>query len=289
MATDAVTATIPCALNLSDIDTTISGEPRILDIRLAEALGYERPADIRPMIERHVEALERLGGIIRTVRKNVGRGRPANECWLTKRQAIYIAAKSETDRAVEITIQVVEVFDAVTSGRPLGAEPTVPVAAHRRRPPLARTDDVSRLAALVDRIEAASRPGPDRDGLALVRLGGEVLLVNTNIPKGFSGTALIIDRYSGALRLSEVTETSSPLAQMMDGARTALAVYPNRPGRWPCQVVGVPVEKRSAGPATPPATRETATLIAHLRTEIETSVRRVMDDATLRHLTGGST
>lgn len=279
-------ATIPCALSLSDIDMTVNCEPRIRDLRLAEALGMANPHAIRRIIQRYRDALETLGQVISHDDAKSGAGRPSSSYYLTKKQALYVTAKADTPAAAMVTVQMVEIFDAVTSGRSLGADTTVPVTAHRRRPPLARADDVTRLAALVDRIEAASRPGPDRDGLALVRLGGEVLLVNTNIPKGFSGTALIIDRYSGALRLSEVTETSSPLAQMMDGARTALAVYPNRPGRWPCQVVGVPVEKR---PATPPATRETTTLIAHLRTEIETSVRRVMDDAALRHLTGGST
>ena len=104
------------ALSLSDIDTATNGEPRIVDLRLAEALGFKKPRDIRPLIERHIDALERLGGICRTVRQNPGRGRPATEFWLTKKQAVYLCTKAETERAITVTIQIVELFDAVTGG-----------------------------------------------------------------------------------------------------------------------------------------------------------------------------
>ncbi|MFD1627672.1 hypothetical protein [Azospirillum griseum] len=60
------------------------------------------------------------------MRQNPGRGRPATEFWLTKKQAIYIATKAETERATEITIQIVEVFDAVTSGKALPPPPPAP-------------------------------------------------------------------------------------------------------------------------------------------------------------------
>jgi predicted ArsR family transcriptional regulator len=103
------------ALSISDINTTINHEPRILDVRLAEALGFSRPADIRELIERHKEALERFGSIFRMVRKNTGRGRPANEFYLTKKQALYIVTKSETENAVDLTVHIIEVFDAVSN------------------------------------------------------------------------------------------------------------------------------------------------------------------------------
>jgi hypothetical protein len=104
------------ALSPSDINTVIDGQPRILDVRLAEVLGFSRPRDIRPLIERHRAALERLGRICGTVPQIRGRGRPATEYWLTKKQAIFITTKAETERATDATIGVVEVFDAVTSG-----------------------------------------------------------------------------------------------------------------------------------------------------------------------------
>ncbi|WP_042703176.1 hypothetical protein [Azospirillum sp. B506] len=107
-------------LSPTDIDTTINHEPRILDLRLAAALGFRKPRDIRPLIERHREALERLGEVCLTVRQtSPNGGRPAAEFWLTKKQAVYLCTKAETERATDITIAVVELFDAVTSGKAL--------------------------------------------------------------------------------------------------------------------------------------------------------------------------
>lgn len=113
-ALEGQSAQLPAAITLADIDTVSDGEPRILDLRLASALGFKKPRDIRPLIERHREPLERLGGFCRTVRQNRGRGRPGTEYRLNKKQALYICTKSDTDRATDITIQIVEVFDAVT-------------------------------------------------------------------------------------------------------------------------------------------------------------------------------
>jgi len=111
------------ALSLTDIDTTINGEPRIHDLRLAEALGFSQVRDIRKLIERHREALERLGEVCATVAQTSRKGgRPATEFWLTKKQAIYITTKAETDRATDITIAVVELFDQITGGPPPGLE-----------------------------------------------------------------------------------------------------------------------------------------------------------------------
>jgi hypothetical protein len=111
---NAMTAQI---LQFTDINTEVNHEPRILDVRLAEALGFSQSAQIRPLIERHKEALERFGEVFRTVRKTTSKGgRPSNENWLNKKQAIYICTKSETENATEITIHVVETFYAVRHG-----------------------------------------------------------------------------------------------------------------------------------------------------------------------------
>jgi len=105
-------------LSISDINTQINGQPRMLDIRLAEALGFSRPRKIRDVISRHLEALERLGEVVcpTSVQTPKG-GRPGKEYWLTKKQALYLCTKSETANATEVTIQMVEVFDAVTNGK----------------------------------------------------------------------------------------------------------------------------------------------------------------------------
>jgi hypothetical protein len=95
----------------------VEGELRIYDIELAERLGFARPRTIRELIERHVEALSALGAVCRMVRQTSGKGgRPATEYYLNRRQAIFITAKSETAEATDITIEIIERFDAYERG-----------------------------------------------------------------------------------------------------------------------------------------------------------------------------
>jgi len=114
-------------LSITDINTTVNHEPRISHMRLAEALGYSSHTKMRELITRHMEALKRFGGVSPTVgdRPETG-GRPPTTYWLNKKQCLYICTKSETKNATEVTIQMVEVFEAVTSGK------IVQVKGHRR-------------------------------------------------------------------------------------------------------------------------------------------------------------
>jgi hypothetical protein len=117
-------------LSISDINTSINHEPRMPDIRLAEALEFSRPRDIRKIILRHREALEALGEIVcATMAQTSKGGRPGKEYWLTKKQALYLCTKSETPNATDVTIRMVEVFDQVTNNA------SVAVRAHTRRKP----------------------------------------------------------------------------------------------------------------------------------------------------------
>ena len=90
-------------------------EPTIPDLRLAEALGYERPADIRPLIKRHAQALDAMG-VLRTMRKTSGAngGRPTTEYHLSRAQASFIIAKAKTKRADSLAILMAEVFAMFT-------------------------------------------------------------------------------------------------------------------------------------------------------------------------------
>lgn len=106
------------AINLSIADVEIvAAEPRIHDLKLAKALGYKRAQDIRNLILRHIETLESFGPIFRKHGK-IGRGRPGTDYYLTKKQALYITAKSDTERAAMVTIEMVEVFDRATTAEP---------------------------------------------------------------------------------------------------------------------------------------------------------------------------
>jgi hypothetical protein len=109
-----------------------NGEARVRDLVLAERLGYEDPRMLRRLVERHWERLSAFGDISVTVTENsdpLGRGRPGRSYWLNRKQTLYLCAKSETPRAAEVTIAMVEVFDAWLEGK------TVPVREHMRRPP----------------------------------------------------------------------------------------------------------------------------------------------------------
>ncbi|MCP5196995.1 MAG: hypothetical protein H6974_09450 [Gammaproteobacteria bacterium] len=96
--------------------TPINGEPRIRDLDLAERLGFERSAKIRDMIRRNEKKLLNFG-ILPTVGKiHEGAGRPTAEFYLNQKQAIFICMKSETDRAFDVQVEIVRVFDAYLNG-----------------------------------------------------------------------------------------------------------------------------------------------------------------------------
>jgi hypothetical protein len=114
----AVAALTTSPLSIEDVKT-VDDRPRIMDLRLAEALGFSLAYDIRKLIGRHLEALERFGEVFATVAKTpeTKGGRPGKSYWLNKKQALYICTKSETEKATETTIQMVEVFDAYLGKR----------------------------------------------------------------------------------------------------------------------------------------------------------------------------
>lgn len=80
--------------------TEIQGEPRARDLDIAERLGFDRPRDIRKLIERHAAELATFG-VCATVAQNHGggRGRPSTEFWLNEEQALLIATVSSATNA----------------------------------------------------------------------------------------------------------------------------------------------------------------------------------------------
>lgn len=92
----------------------VEGEPRILDINLGKRLGFSRPVKIRELIKRHMASLEALG-TVPTV-GTVNRGQETTEYYLNRKQAIFITAKSDTPDATDITIEVIQKFDAYERG-----------------------------------------------------------------------------------------------------------------------------------------------------------------------------
>ena len=88
------------------------GEPRILDIDLAARLGFVNPRMIRKLIKRHEESLQLLGPRSTVEHRPERGGTPEQHYYLNRKQAIFITAKSETQHALDITIEIIERFDA---------------------------------------------------------------------------------------------------------------------------------------------------------------------------------
>ena len=101
-------------MSTSLVLTPINGEPRIHDLHLAEQLGFDRPRKIRDIIKRNHDKLLKFGGC-----PTVGRviaGNETTEFYLNQRQAIFICMKSETERAFDVQVEIVRVFDAYLNG-----------------------------------------------------------------------------------------------------------------------------------------------------------------------------
>lgn len=94
-------------------------EPRIPDLRLGEALEFDRPRDIRKLIDRNTAELERYGSICAMVAQNDdprGRGRKGQAYFLNEGQALLICMFARTPKATEVRRQVIEAFMAWRRG-----------------------------------------------------------------------------------------------------------------------------------------------------------------------------
>jgi len=74
----------------------ISREPRILDLTVAERLGFTRPRTIRQLIERSRAELEHCGPI--AARRSAYHKGLFDEFWLNESQALLVCLFSRTNR-----------------------------------------------------------------------------------------------------------------------------------------------------------------------------------------------
>lgn len=104
----------------------INGEPRMRDLDIAEALGFERPRNIRKLIERCLDHISGFGEVICSTLEQLNqRGPDPSEYWLNEHQAFYLCTQSRAARAFEVTKQIIRVFVAWRNDRlsPPGAAP----------------------------------------------------------------------------------------------------------------------------------------------------------------------
>ncbi|WP_215755103.1 Rha family transcriptional regulator [Acetobacter sp. P5B1] len=91
---------------------------------------------IRKLIKRYLPELDKLGP--RSTVERVVNGGNATEYYLNRKQAIFITAKSETAEATDITIEIIERFDAYERGE---ARPEIAKPKRIRKPSFAVTFD----------------------------------------------------------------------------------------------------------------------------------------------------
>lgn len=90
------------------------------DLHLAEALGYERPTNIRALIKRHLPILEAMGSLHqREAMIEVGKGarRAVTEYHLNRAQTAFLVAKSGTKLADSLAVKMAEVFAMFAEGK----------------------------------------------------------------------------------------------------------------------------------------------------------------------------
>jgi hypothetical protein len=99
---------------LTKIDETT--EPMIADLELATRLGYAKPANIRQLIKRMVDA-KQLGERCCTVQQRPeSGGKEFDVYYLTETQSLKVIARSKTDVADKILDEVIAVYMAYRRG-----------------------------------------------------------------------------------------------------------------------------------------------------------------------------
>ena len=103
---------------------THNEEPRVLDLILAEKLGFAQARDIRKVIKRMVEdgrlsaeILQRATAARIEMKSGVFRNQEVQEYLLTEEEALLVTTQSRTPKAKEILKEVVRVFVAYRRGQ----------------------------------------------------------------------------------------------------------------------------------------------------------------------------
>lgn len=130
-------------------------EPRVQDLRLAEALEFKALRQIRELITRNLEELQRYGSLsCGTTNPGPQGGRPGSEYWLNEAQAILICMRSDAPRAADVRAELIAVFQAWRRGQLVNPGVTLQAIDHlfdRNLSPIRR--DMTELKTHVARID----------------------------------------------------------------------------------------------------------------------------------------
>ncbi|NKX75002.1 hypothetical protein HGG73_12635 [Rhodobacteraceae bacterium R_SAG3] len=96
------------------LDLTVqdfNGEPRMRDVDIAKALGFERPQSVRQLISRCADHLTAFGEMVCCkLQQTSQRGRPGGEYWLNEHQTFYLCTQTDKQSTIEATQQIINVF-----------------------------------------------------------------------------------------------------------------------------------------------------------------------------------
>jgi hypothetical protein len=131
-------STIPLTVN--DL-RVVGGERCFLDRRINLRLGYGRDTEVRDLIRRNKDDFERRWGNLRHRAANYpGAGRPTEEYWLTKGQALWVCRKSDARNADDVMEEIIKVFLAVDAGAQIPDTPWTDALFSPDRPTIERGD-----------------------------------------------------------------------------------------------------------------------------------------------------
>jgi len=105
----------------------IDREGRVQDLRLAWALGFSKPENIRKLIGSFKTELADQGIVYVAKTIPVGPGRPGIEYWLNEAQALIICMRSDAPNAAIIRAEIAQVFMAWRRGS-LSPQSMAPIA-----------------------------------------------------------------------------------------------------------------------------------------------------------------
>ncbi len=92
--------------------------PMVQDLDLAERLGFSRPRDIRKLINRLLDANSiALEQIRVATAQSPGGGRPSTVYYLSEKAVFKVVTKSETEKAGQITDEMIDVFIDYRTGK----------------------------------------------------------------------------------------------------------------------------------------------------------------------------
>jgi hypothetical protein len=150
------------------------GEVRVLDLTLAEKLGFSEARMIRKLIRRHAASLEGIGSLGRRV-TNPGPkgGRPGTAFYLNEAQAHFITAKADTKLADIELARVAQVFTEYRRGNLIAkdaeAQAQLDAIEAKRLERLADWEDDKRVRREV--LKSMGRYRPRRKNLGLYGKG----------------------------------------------------------------------------------------------------------------------